>query len=197
MFNNAPELTIERGNHSRLLLALAIAVSSLIALIGSLSFLSIKAGLSIVTAWTALIWICIYCLRKRFDRVVMAWLVVFPFCYYFFSFPRERSVFTVDRAFLLLVVLTLISAHRSQGVLPLRADVRLAAYLWAAYLSVCFVSLFGSSCLRHSGLLSPHPGRHVAAGAPRSVCDQVFPDSRQSETTSHLHMHPNVEASQP
>ncbi len=143
MFNNAPELTIERGNHSRLLLALAIAVSSLIALIGSLSFLSIKAGLSIVTAWTALIWICIYCLRKRFDRVVMAWLVVFPFCYYFFSFPRERSVFTVDRAFLLLVVLTLISAHRSQGVLPLRADVRLAAYLWAAYLSVCFVSLLG------------------------------------------------------
>ncbi len=93
--------------------------------------------------WTGLIWIFIYCLRKRFDRLVMTWLVVFPFCYYLFSFPRERSVFTVDRVFLLLVVLTLISAHRHQDLLPLQVDIRLAAYLWAAYLFVCLISLLG------------------------------------------------------
>ncbi len=38
MFNNAPELTIERVNHTRILIALAIAVASLIALIYSVSF---------------------------------------------------------------------------------------------------------------------------------------------------------------
>jgi O-Antigen ligase len=147
MLDNVPELTIGRGNLSRRLFIPATAALSLITLVGSLSLASIKVAALVVVAWTALIWICIQCIRKRFDRIVMTWLLIFPFCYYLFSFPRERAVFTVDRAFLLLVLLTLISASRYPQFLPRQTEIRFAGYLWAAYLSVCLLSLLGHPVL--------------------------------------------------
>src|ERR1700677_579442 len=125
MFNDAPESTIASGERSKLLFILATAAVSLIALIWSLSFSDIKLAVGFVTAWTVLIWIFIACIKRSFDRVVMAWLIAFPFCYYLFSFPRERPIFTVDRALLLLVFVALVSSFRHRQVPPLPIKVRL------------------------------------------------------------------------
>ena len=141
MNNNAPALTMGRGNLSRRLFILATAALSLIALVGSLSFMSVKVALLVVVALTASIWICIQCVRGRFDRVVLTWLTAFPFCYYLFSIPRDRAIFTVDRAFFFLVLLMIISTPRHHQLLPLPTDVRFAAYLWAGYFSICVISL--------------------------------------------------------
>jgi hypothetical protein len=147
MNDNAPTLTMGRGNLSRRLFILATASLSLIALVGSLSFMSVKVALLVVVALTASIWICIQCVRGRFDRVVLTWLIAFPFCYYLFSIPRDRAIFTVDRAFFFLVLLTIISTPRHHQLLPLQADVRFAAYLWAGYFSICLISLLGHPVL--------------------------------------------------
>jgi hypothetical protein len=141
MVDDALELIVGRGIRSKRVFILVLSAFSLIALVGSISLISIKAAAAVVVALTVSIWIFIYCARRQFDRIVMAWLVVFPFCYYLFSFPRERSVFTVDRAFILLVLLALISTPRDPGLLPLGSNVRFAGYFWAAYLSVCIISL--------------------------------------------------------
>jgi hypothetical protein len=142
MFTNARESTIASGERNKLLFILATAVVSVIALVWSLTFPNIKLAVGFVTAWTGLIWISIACMRGRFDRIVMAWLVAFPFCYYLFSFPRERPIFTVDRAFVLLVSLALVSALRDRQLIPLPIEVRTAAYLWMGYFSVCIISLW-------------------------------------------------------
>jgi O-Antigen ligase len=147
MVNDGLELTIGRGIRSRRLFIVAALAFSLIALVVSISLISIKVAVLVMVAWTVLIWICIYCVRRRFDWIVLTWLVVFPFCYYLFSFPRERAVFTVDRAFLLLVLLTLVSTPRDHRLLPLGANIRFAGYFWAAYLSVCLISLLGHPVL--------------------------------------------------
>ena len=145
MFSNTSELAIEQGSRSKLLLIFATSVISLIALVCSLSLLSTRAAVAVVAAWTVLIWICICFARKHFDWIVMAWIITFPFCYYFFSFPRERPLFTVDRTFVLLVLLVLITAFKQVQVVPLQPEIRIAAYLWAAYLFACLVSLWGHS----------------------------------------------------
>jgi hypothetical protein len=141
MFTNAPESTIESGARSKRLFILGTAALSLIALVWLLSFQPIKVAAVAVIAWTVLIWIFIAFISRRFDRIVMTWLVAFPFCYYLLAFPRERPIFTVDRAFLLLIFVALICTPRHQ-LLPLRVEVRVAAYLWTAYLFVCFISLW-------------------------------------------------------
>jgi hypothetical protein len=142
MFNDTPESTIASGERSKPLFILATAAVSLIALIWSLSFSNIKLAVGFVTAWTVLIWILIACIKRCFDRIVMAWLIAFPFCYYLFSFPRERPIFTVDRALLLLVFVALVSAFRYRQLPPLPIEVRIAAYLWVGYLFVCLISLW-------------------------------------------------------
>ena len=132
-----------REHHYIGLLALATATFSLLTLIGSLSLGTSKAALITIGVWTVSIWICILIIRRRFDRVVLAWLVIFPFCYYFFSFPREQAIFTVDRAFLLLILLMFVIGYRQHQAPPMQTDVRIAGYLWAAYLVVCLISLIG------------------------------------------------------
>jgi hypothetical protein len=141
MADHALEFTTGRGLYSRRLFILAVTAFSVVALVGSISLISLKVAVAVVGALTTSIWIFIYCARRQFDRIVMAWLVIFPFCYYLFSFPTERAIFTVDRAFILLVLLTLISTVRDHGLLPLGSNVRLAGYFWTAYLSVCLISL--------------------------------------------------------
>ena len=143
MVDDALDFAMGRGIRSRRLFIVAIAAFSLFALVGSISLISLKVAVAVVVALTASIWIFIYCARRQFDRIVMAWLVVFPFCYYLFSFPTERAIFTVDRAFIFLVSLTLISTARDPQLLPLGSNIRFAGYFWAAYLFVSLISLLG------------------------------------------------------
>jgi hypothetical protein len=106
---------------------------------------SVRIGVATIIAWTALIWIAISFARSQFHYIVLAWLALFPYCYYFLSYPVERSIFTLDRAFSLLLVIDLLVVSRHASALPLPRDVRVAGYLWVAYLCVCLVSIWGHS----------------------------------------------------
>ncbi len=98
-----------------------------------------------MAAWIALIWIVISFVRGHFDYVTLVWVAVYPYCYYFFSYPRERSIFTVDRAFIVLLVIGMFVVSRQFVLVPLTRDVRISAYLWGLYLLVCFLTLAGHS----------------------------------------------------
>src|SRR5580698_213799 len=145
MSSNISGPPIARGNRNGALLLLTAGLLSMTAIVAPLSLFSTKLALGSLAAWTFLIWICVCFAKRHFDWIVMAWLTVFPFCYYLFSFPRERPLFTVDRAFVLLVLLVLITGARHVQAIPLHADIRTAAYLWGAYLFACVLSLWGHS----------------------------------------------------
>ena len=68
-----------------------------------------KVGIAIIVGWTALLWIAISFVRGQFHYIVLMWVAVYPYCYYFFSYPAERSIFTVDRAFIVLLVIEMLS----------------------------------------------------------------------------------------
>jgi hypothetical protein len=104
----------------------------------------LKVGAAVIVGWIALIWIAISMVRGKFHYVIPLWVAVYPYCYYFFSFPAERSIFTVDRALLVLLVIDIVavSRHALERV-PLTRDVRISGYLWVLYLLVCFLSLAG------------------------------------------------------
>jgi hypothetical protein len=109
--------------------------------------ISTRAAATLFGGSVVLIWVAISFLRAKFHFVVLTWLTVFPFCYYFLSYPRERSVFTVDRAFIILVVIeVLILSHRNTGT-PIIRDIKLAAWLWTAYCAACLVSVAGHPVL--------------------------------------------------
>jgi hypothetical protein len=141
----------------------ALFLLSLIPFCIILPIAATKLSLAIIVLWTAMIWIAIIFVRGRFHYIVLAWLALYPYCYYFFSMPRERPLFTVDRAFigLLLIEMLVISRHAFAGTMM--RDVRISAYFWFLYLTVCFVSLASHSpahalafyCLLTEGLVMP------------------------------------------
>jgi hypothetical protein len=122
----------------------ALVLLSLVPLCIVLPMAPLKVGIAAIVGWIALIWIAISMVRGNFHYVIPVWVAVYPYCYYFFSFPTERSIFTVDRALLILLVIDIVavSRHVREGV-PLTRDVRISGYLWALYLLVCFLSLAG------------------------------------------------------
>src|ERR1700738_930905 len=117
---------------------------SLVPLCIVLPMAPLKIGIAVIVGWTALLWIAISIARGHFHYVIPLWVAVYPYCYYFFSLPAERSIFTVDRALIVLLIIemVLVSRQRADGV-PLTHDVRISAYLWGLYLLVCFLSLAG------------------------------------------------------
>src|ERR1700760_2115815 len=59
-----------------------------------------NTGVSLLTAWIGLLWISVIFIRGQFHNLAIIWVAVYPYCYYFFSFYVKRSIFTVDRAFI-------------------------------------------------------------------------------------------------
>jgi hypothetical protein len=121
-----------------------LASLSLIPLCIVLPMAPLKVGIAIIVGWIALLWIAISIARGHFHYVIPLWVAFYPYCYYFFSFPAERSIFTVDRALIVLLAIEMlvVSRQRAAGT-PLTHDVRVSAYLWGLYLLVCFISLAG------------------------------------------------------
>jgi hypothetical protein len=120
-----------------------LALLSLVPLVVILPVAPTKTGIAIIAAWIAMIWIAISLVRRRFHYIVLLWVAVYPYCYYLFSYPVERPIFTVDRVFIGLVVIDMLLASRQPLLVPLTRDVRLSAYAWCLYLLVCFLSLAG------------------------------------------------------
>jgi hypothetical protein len=141
----------------------ALFLLSLVPLCVVLPTAGTKVSLAVMAAWVAMIWIAIIFVRAQFHYVVLGWLAVYPYCYYFFSLPKERPLFTVDRAFiaLLLIEMLVVSRHPFAG--RMMRDVRISSYFWCLYLVACFVSLASHApshalafyCLLTEGLVMP------------------------------------------
>jgi hypothetical protein len=104
-----------------------------------------KIGIGAIAGWIALLWITTSFVRGQFHYVVPMWVAVYPYCYYFFSFPSERPIFTIDRAFIALLVIEMLVVSRKAIAAPLTRDVRISALFWALYLLVCFLSFAGNA----------------------------------------------------
>src|ERR1700760_5121690 len=125
-------------------LAWLLALLSLIPLCIVLPMAPLKVGICVIIGWVALLWIAIAIARGHFHYVIPLWVAFYPYCYYFFSFPAERSIFTVDRALIVLLLIEmLVVSRRGAAGMPLTHDMRVSAYLWGLYLLVCFISLAG------------------------------------------------------
>jgi len=101
-----------------------------------------RVGVGVIAGWIVMIWVAISFLRGHFHYFVPIWVAFYPYCYYFFTFPKEHSIFTVDRAFILLLIIEmLIISRQNLSAPPLTRDVRISAYFWGLFLLVCFLSL--------------------------------------------------------
>ena len=120
-----------------------LVLFSLVPLCIVLPMASPRAGVAIILGWTALLWIAISFARGQFHYFVLMWVAVYPYCYYLFSYPAERSIFTIDRAFIIMLVIEMVVVSRRAVATPLTRDVRISGYLWGLYLLICFLSLAG------------------------------------------------------
>jgi hypothetical protein len=136
----AADLGSARAMHP---LSWLLALLSLLALAILLPMSSPSAGVAILGAWTLLIWVAISFTYGKFDYVALTWVTIFPYCYYYFSYPAERAIFTVDRAFIVLLAIELVVMARRPGSTPLTGEIQIAACFWGLYLVVCFGSLAG------------------------------------------------------
>jgi O-Antigen ligase len=120
-----------------------LALLSLLPLCVVLPMASPRAGIAIILGWTALLWIAISFARGQFHYFVLAWVAVYPYCYYFLSYPTERSIFTLDRAFIVMLAIQMFVVSRHAAVVPLMREVWISGYLWGLYLLICLLSLAG------------------------------------------------------
>jgi O-antigen ligase len=127
------------------LLYWVLVLFSLVPLCVVLPMAPLKVGIALLAAWVAMIWLVIIFVRGQLHYVALLWVAVYPYCYYFFSYPRERSIFTIDRAFIVLLVIQMFVVSPRTVMAPLTRDVRISAYFWGLYLLVCFLSLLGHS----------------------------------------------------
>src|SRR5229473_4759584 len=74
-----------------------------------------EAGLVVVIGCVALWFLALVgeAVRGRIDGILLWWAGAFPLGYYFLSFPRERSIVTLDRVVILLALLGLYLAKPS------------------------------------------------------------------------------------
>jgi O-Antigen ligase len=115
---------------------------SLVPLCIVLPMAPLNVGIGAIAGWVLLLWIAIGFARGQFHYVVPLWVAVYPYCYYFLTFPKERSIFTVDRALILLLIVEMFLLSRQQiAATPLTREVRISAYFWGLFLLVCFFSL--------------------------------------------------------
>jgi len=91
-------------------------------------------------------------LSGRVEPALLTWVLIFPLGYYFLSFPRERSIITLDRALPIALVLTLGFASKEKAE-PLPRALRLCVSAWTAFLVVAAASLMYASDIFVSGRL--------------------------------------------
>jgi hypothetical protein len=102
----------------------------------------LRAGVALLAGWVFLLWCALLLLRRQVSALVPLWLAFYPYCYYLFTFPREHSIFTVDRVFILLLMAdALLSFRGSRSAISFGPDVRTSATFWFLFLITCFLSL--------------------------------------------------------
>jgi len=120
-------------------------------------------------------------LGGKVEPVILTWALIFPLGYYFLSFPRERSIITLDRLLPVALLLAIGLASRDKSKRLPRA-LRRCALAWIAFLAVAATSL-----LRDSNLVS---GRLLVDGfcLPAILGWVVIRDFRVEENAATLHL---------
>src|SRR5205823_2166604 len=91
-------------------------------------------------------------LSGKIEPAILTWVLIFPLGYYFLSFPRDKSIITLDRVLpaVLLLAIGLASRDKSER---LPRPLRRCAIAWTAFLIFATASLMYSSNLLVSGRL--------------------------------------------
>lgn len=91
-------------------------------------------------------------LSGKIDPMILTWVLIFPLGYYFLSFPREKSIITLDRMLPVVLLLAIGFASRDRSK-PWPPALRPCAIAWIAFLAVAAVSLIYGGNILVSGRL--------------------------------------------
>ena len=76
----------------------------------------------------------------RATGVLLCWMLIFPLGYYYASFPKTQPIITLDRTFI-VVLLVAATFARARGALHIPGDVRKSAIWWLVFLVVAAITL--------------------------------------------------------
>jgi O-antigen ligase len=93
-----------------------------------------------VAASFALLYLLHGTLAGNVEPAILTWAFIFPLGYYFLSFPREKTIFTLDRALSVVLLVTMARAS-SETSEPVPHGLKRPAMAWAVFLGVALVSL--------------------------------------------------------
>ena len=96
----------------------------------------IAAAMAGLVAGAIVLYTAAEAIQGRVDWPVMAWALIFPLGYYFLTFPKERPVFTLDRAIVGLVFVA-IAFRAGRLTTPLPQGLKQAGIAWSSFLSRC------------------------------------------------------------
>jgi O-antigen ligase len=111
-----------------------------------LSIVGATIGIFLIVFILAAIW------SGKVEPIILTWVLIFPLGYYFLSFPREKSIITLDRVLPVALVLAIGLAPRNQSK-PLPRDLRHCAIAWTAFLVFAGISLIHATDIFASGKL--------------------------------------------
>jgi O-antigen ligase len=128
------------GGENRLLICIGLAgLGTIAATLMGVPKMLIAMSFASVIAAAVLLFVIASILFGRIDFILMGWVLLFPLGYYFLSIPRERSVFTLDRALLCACIVAIAFTSREGRTLP--TPMRTAAIWWVFFLFAAFTSL--------------------------------------------------------
>jgi len=130
-----------RGERRFLLGLISATLIVLAALFLGVPKILIAIILAIFVVVTAALFAVASMLHGRIDFILLSWVLFFPLGYYFLSFPRERSVLTLDRVVAGFCVVAIFFAGRGQRSLP--THMRTAGIWWTFFVVAAFTSLHG------------------------------------------------------
>lgn len=111
-----------------------------------LGLIGMVAGIAVI------VYLLVTILSGTVGPAILTWVLIFPLGYYFLSFPREKSIVTLDRV--LVIVLLLAAGFASQRMSdPLPPPLRRCAIAWIIFLVSAAASLTHASNLLVSGKL--------------------------------------------
>jgi len=100
----------------------------------------IAAAMAGLVAGAIVLYTAAEAIHGRVDWPVMGWVLIFPLGYYFLTFPKERPVFTLDRAIVGLVFVA-IAFRAGRLTTPLPQGIKQAGIAWSLFLAGVLISL--------------------------------------------------------
>jgi hypothetical protein len=102
----------------------------------------ILIGFAATVATAGLLWVAANTLfAGKLENLLILWALFFPLGYYFLSFPREKTVITLDRAVVMLAALSLLLAAKSVRT-RVPTVLHPVVVMWIAFIAAASVSLF-------------------------------------------------------